>query len=355
MSLGALNDTPATRATVSVPAWGAWWLDVELAEPVDLSGLVTFTLADKTFEGSIVSGGASHGRASYRIVGGRGGWGKLLPKKGYSDDAGVKLTKVIGDAAHLAGEAIEGAPTSRTGPHWARIADRPASAVLHELTPEAWRVDFDGVTRFGALPTVAYSGDGARTRVDPAGEIVEIATETIGELLPGVTVDGSSPATDVEYILSASRFTVRVYAGQAGKARRAKAMAQIQDALDPRARYRTTYEYRVVQQVGKRYNLQPARVASRMPDLENVPVRPFFGLDATVVPGSLCLVVFADGDPSRPQVIAGDAIDAPGWMPLTLELGGPGALGVARQTDAVIAGPFGGTIVGGSVRIKAVL
>jgi hypothetical protein len=42
-------------------------------------------------------------------------------------------------------------------------------------------------------------------------------------------------------------------------------------------------------------------------------------------------------------------------MPLTLELGGPGALGVARTTDAVVAGPFGGTIVGGSARVKASL
>jgi hypothetical protein len=41
-------------------------------------------------------------------------------------------------------------------------------------------------------------------------------------------------------------------------------------------------------------------------------------------------------------------------MPIVLELGGPVPLAAARQTDPVIAGPFSGTIVGGSSRVKVV-
>jgi hypothetical protein len=40
-------------------------------------------------------------------------------------------------------------------------------------------------------------------------------------------------------------------------------------------------------------------------------------------------------------------------MPLQLQLGGPLALGVARQTDPVQAGPFAGVVTGGSVRVRA--
>jgi hypothetical protein len=93
-----------------------------------------------------------------------------------------------------------------------------------------------------------------------------------------------------------------------------------------------------------------------MPELSRVPVRPgVSGCKNMVLPGELVMVSFADGDPSRPFVFAHDAPDAPGWMPLTIELGGPGALGVARMTDPVIAGPFAGTIVSASARVKAAI
>jgi hypothetical protein len=64
-------------------------------------------------------------------------------------------------------------------------------------------------------------------------------------------------------------------------------------------------------------------------------------------------VAFLDGDPGRPSVVGFDDPESPGWMPLFLELGAAPTLGVARQTDPVIAGPFAGTITLGSTRIKA--
>lgn len=356
MSTAALNGTPATRVRVQVPDWGLWWADVELAEEVTLSGQVSFTLADKTFSGAIVSGGALHGRSSYRIVGGRGGWGQTLPRKAYANDLGpgVRVATVIGDAAAACGETVEGLPATALGPHFAR-AEEPASFVLNQIVPRAWRVDFDGVTRFGLRASEVYSGDGARARVAPAAGAFDVATEEIGNLLPGVTIDGSLPATDVEYDLAPGRLTVRVLVGQR-TSRRLAAMRRIFDALYPRLRYLGVWEYRVVSQNVERLNLQPVRVATGMPDLANVPVRPgMAGLRATVTPGELVLVSFADGDPARPQVTSHDAPDAPGWMPQTLELGGPGALGVARLGDAVVAGAFGGSIVAASARVKAVL
>lgn len=352
MSFAAVEGVAVSQLTATVPDYGCWWLDATLVEPADLSGLVTVTLADKTLVGTVVAGAAFEGRAAYRIVGGHGGWGSTLPKKPYRNDLGVSIGNVIADAATACGEEvdIDMIPTTRVGPHFAR-AEAAASAVLHLLTPRAWHVAFDGVTKFGTRSSVAYTGDGARTRVVPDGSIVEVVTDTIGDLMPGVTIDGSAPATDVEYLLSGARLTVRVYAGTR-QSRRSAALRKIFEALFPWLRYAGTYEFRVVSQTGERLNLQPLRSASGMPDLAGVPVRPgTAGLKSQVALGEHVLVVFADNDPSRPQVIAHQAADAPGWMPIALQLGEAPALGAARVTDPVVCGPFGGSIVGGSARV----
>jgi hypothetical protein len=137
-------------------------------------------------------------------------------------------------------------------------------------------------------------------------------------------------------------------------ARRHAALAKILAALDPGAQFRGTFEYRVVTQSGERLNLQPVRSRSRLPDLARVPVRAGVpGVKALHALGSKVLVSFLDADPSRPAVVGFDSPDQPGWHPIQLLLGDAPQLGVARQTDPVIAGGFAGTITLGSVRIKA--
>lgn len=354
MTLATLAGVPVARARVAVPSWGVWWADVDLTEDAELSGRVSLVLADITLSGTIISGGVHSGRAAYRVAAGAGGWGVVLPAKAYHNDLGIKVSTLFADAAAGAGEALVGAPATRLGAHYAR-ASGPASTVLNALAPRGWYVDFAGTTQIGARESSVYSGSEPRTRVDPGVGVIEIATEELAALVPGVTIDGSLPATDVEYTLDATRLTARVLAGRA-TSRRAAALAKLLASLDPGARYRGVYEYRVVTQAGDRLNLQIARVASGMPDLANVPVRPgMAGLKANVALGELVLVAFADSDPSRPCVIAHEAVGAPGWMPLTLQLGETPALGAARMTDAVVAGPFAGTIVGGSARVSICL
>jgi hypothetical protein len=70
------------------------------------------------------------------------------------------------------------------------------------------------------------------------------------------------------------------------------------------------------------------------------------------MPGELVLVCFADGDPSRPQVFAHDHADAPGWMPLAFQIGGPLGLPIAFMGATVQAGPFAGAITSGSTLAK---
>jgi len=77
------------------------------------------------------------------------------------------------------------------------------------------------------------------------------------------------------------------------------------------------------------------------------------GVKARVTPGALVLVSFVDADPSRPVVVAHDDPDAPGWMPLELDLGGTDLRGIVRLGDAVQAGPFAGVTTLASLRVKA--
>jgi hypothetical protein len=302
--------------------------------------------------GTIVSGGAANGRAAYRVVGGAGGWGKTIPAKPYNDDGGVRLRTVLGDAAAEVGETIADVPNTFLGPHYARHAG-PASALLNLLAPQNWYVDFAGVTRIGQRASTTYTGTAPRVRVDPLAQVIELAVDSVAGLVPGVQVDGMRPATDVHLHLDPKRLTARVYYAAAPLSRSLEAQRKLLELLDPRARYRGTFEFRVVTQSGERLNLQPVYAASKMPDLANVPVRLAPGVKAQHFPGSLVMVAFAEGgDPSRPYVFAGDDPGAPGWMPISLDIGGPVALPIAYQGSTAQCGPFGGAVLLGSTLAK---
>lgn len=351
----SIDGVPVTKARVQIPAWGRAWADVDLAEPVDFvnGSHKTLEIGGVSVAVTIASGAAAHGRAGYHAVAGKGGWGKPLSPKSYLDDAGTRSALILSDAAAECGETITGLPTTRGGSHFAR-SDGPASDVLHALAFRNWYVGLDGVTRIGRWPVTTYAGDAPRTKVDTISNTIELATESVVGLVPGVVVDGMAPALDVEYLLESSRLTVRVWGGASFTSRRIEAMRKIFDALDPRRKYRGSYEFRVVTRSGERVNLQPIRASSGFGDLAKVPIRPgLAGTRADVKLGSAVVVSFLDADPSRPFVYAHDHADSPGWMPDAIELGGPGALGVARITDTVQAGPFAGAITGCSATVRA--
>ncbi len=354
MSGGAtLNGEPCQHATLTIPGVGLWTAVVSLADALPLAGAVTLSLLDTDWHGFIVAGAVVDGGAKYRIVAGRGGWGKELPSRAYANDAGLLTAQLVADAATAAGEPTPIGFTGRQGPHFDRRAG-PASFALNLLAPRAWRSDAAGVVHAGAWPAQPASLLGIQRR-DPQQRIVELeAVGSLAGLTPG-TLTEYGAAADVELEVSKEGSRARLYASPAAP-RRARALARLMAAIDPAAPWRGVYEYRVVSQSGERLNLQPIRSRAALPDLARVPVRAGApGVKATYLPGMAVLVSFLDGDPTRPAVTGFDAPDSPGWMPLELDLGGPLALGVARLTDAVQAGPFAGVITLASTRIKASL
>lgn len=346
-----LNGHAASAALLTIPGTGLWHAGVDLADPVELSGAVTLAFLDTEWSGFVISGGVVDGRARYRVLAGAGGWGTTLAPKAYANDAGVKAAKVIADAASEAGETTPtDMPTATLGSHFNRPA-LPASFVLNLLAPRAWYAGADGVVTFAEREDLAASSLPVVAR-DPAARSVTLAlTASAAGLLPGAATEYGT-AADVELEAGPDGLRARLYAATAS--RRADAYARIVEAVLPGARFRGVHEYRVVTQTGERLNLQPVRSRSELPDLARVPVRAGVpGVKAQHMPGSHVLVAFLDGDPARPAVVGFDDPEQPGWMPLQLMLGEGAALGVARQTDPVVAGPFAGTITLGSIRVLA--
>ena len=352
-----LGGVPIAKGRGTIPGYGRPWADVELSEPTAFAvgARVPLVVGGVTLATAIVSGGVLHDQAAYRLVVGPG-WSRMLPRRAYMNDAKVKASLVLGDVAAECGETLAALPTTRLGgAHFERPAGL-ASETINALYPRGWYVETDGVTHLGARAETVYRGDAPRVQPDRGAGFVDLAPESLAGLLPGARVDGFEAATDVEWHVTPERLTVRVWAGAVLSRRQAAFAALVRASLPPSARMQGAWEFRVVQQTGNRLYLQPARAASGLADLSLVPMRPGIpGAKATVALGSIVLVSFIEGDPSRPFAWSFDDPDAPGWMPTTLELGGPGALGVARMTDAVVAGPFAGTITTGSARIKASL
>jgi hypothetical protein len=350
-----LNGKACTSAVLTVPGVGLWYaaVDTAEAEALTVGAPATLQMLGTTWQGSVLAGAVVDGRARYQIVAGRGGWGKDLKPRAYANDAGVLVAQVLADVAAEAGEVLATPPTTRLGPHFSRPRG-PASFALNLLAPRAWYATPAGAVAFGSWPALPVSKLPV-TRRDPATRVVELqVADSFAGLLPGTSTEYGT-ASDVDLEVGADGAVARLYAA-AAPGRRARAWARIIDAVAPGWRWRGVFEYRIVTQEGERLNLQPVRSRADLPDLRRVPVRAGVpGVKATYVPGSPVLVAFVDGDLSRPAVVGFDAPDAPGWMPLTLDLGGPGALGVARQTDPVVAGPFAGTIVSASARVRASL
>jgi hypothetical protein len=321
---------------LQLPAWGIWYAHATLDAEVELEGAAVLELAGLRLSGTLV-GGPSKGSSRYRIVGGRGGWGKTIKRGSYTNDAGVKLATVLLDAARAAGEELDAAtiPARTIGPGGARPED-PASRVLELHVPQNWYVGEDGITRVGRRPAVTYTGAGTRGELDVARGMLELAADELGQLVPGVVIDGLE-AYDVEHELDSARLRSTIWGrGTSSTSRRLAAHRKLLLQLLPDLRYRGVTEYRVVtQEASDRINLQAVRVSLGMPDLRRVHVRAgIAGARADLALGSRVLVTFVDGAPGRPVIVGFEEPGGGGFLPNRLDLG-KGLGRVLREGDTL--------------------
>lgn len=361
-----LNDHRVTSAHVSIPAWGRWWADVDVDGEHELAGSVTLKVADLTLVGSVLSGGPREGRSHFCVVAGKGGWGRTIPARGYANDAEVKASLVLQDAADACGETILAStlPTKRLGPSWAR-REGPACRVLEQVVPGGWYVGEDGITRIGARPASALAVSATLGPVDRARGTVTLAAESIASILPGIVVEGLS-AVDVLHEIGPKGLRSTIWGSRGGGSSRAlAAMRAIFEQLDPDRAYRGVTEYRVTSLSGDRMNLEPVRVSTGMPTLTRVKARPGLpGCKGAPKLGCRVLVGFVEASPARPYVAAYEDSEGDGYLATSLNLLN-GSNGVARVGDSVSitlvnvqpAGPgpatATGTIATGSSKVKA--
>lgn len=356
MSVCELNGSIVTKCRVQIPSWGCWFADVTTAEELAIAvgAQATIVASDLTLVGTVLAAGTYQDVSTFRVAGGAGKWGMTLAARGYTNDAGVKVAKMLTDAALECGETLDVStlPATTVGPHWTR-QQGPASSCLSLLAEESWHVGIDGITRYGVRPETTLTAPHTVQSVDVALGVVVVASDELAQMVPGVTVEGIT-AIDVQIDVAAGAITTTLFGSMSSSEDRLRALRDVVRRLDPRAPYRALYSYRIVAQTGDRLDLQVVRVSTGMPDLLAVKVRPGVpGFRATNALGSVVLVAFADADPSSPFVVSFEDPTSSGFEPTLVEFGASPRFGVARLTDAVQAGPFSGAITGGSSTIKA--
>lgn len=362
--VATLNGARLVTGRLYLPAWGIPWAEANLDEEITMMGPAALVMADLTFIGTIMSGGKGPtGRSSYCLAGGAGGWGNEIAARGYANDAGVKASTVLTDAAIACGEILDPLtlPSTRLGPAWTREA-APASRSLESIAPAEWYVGIDGITRIGRRLPIPHAIPTAITSIDRARGLLTLATEAILTLQPGAIVEGLQAVDVLHEVSTGAKLRTTIWgAGIASTTRRLAAWRRILEALDPDRRFAGVYEYRIVSQDGERLNLQPIRVSIGMPELQRVPVSPgIAGARANHLIGARVLVAFIDASQARPVVIGFEDAEGAGFVPIKTELKATaeinlanGILGVARLTDPVVAGPWAGTITGASVKVRA--
>jgi hypothetical protein len=182
----------ATTARLCVPFSGVWFADLDLDGDAELAGAVTVQLGALTLQGTVLGGfsGAFGLGARYRVVGGAGGWTKIVKARHYHNDAGVKLGDVAATTASETGESITVAAESdrRLAADFVRAAV-PASRVLAGLLGAVpWWVGYDGKTQAGPRRSVEVTADYELLDFDPRHRVATVACDDPGAIVIGAVL-----------------------------------------------------------------------------------------------------------------------------------------------------------------------
>ncbi len=335
-----LNGSRVISGTITFPYYGPWVADLILASSEDIGTSVTLVAGDLSLKGTVVRQATFANSRSARIVGGAAGWRKSLPSKGYSHEAGVKLSSVLGDAAlALDADRVVGTLYARE--------EAKAERVLNLELGGKWWIDSGGATQTKArdssavvtpFTVIAWSGGKGQ---------FEIATESIASWQPGksfsshvvpspqvissVTIEGTNEGKLRLHVLSTNGDLERLRVDI-----RSLIRAEIASLS-----YSGVWEYTIESGDNKTVDVTPTD--KRMPPITKCPMMPgLMGEVVTPTPGSKCRIVFVNSDPTRPECVG--IIGSP----MKIEIAGPiPTQAAARFGDAV----SGVAITSGSTKV----
>ena len=203
----SVNGQRATVASVTLPYYGLWEGDVQLATPQIITGTVTLVLGNLSLTGAMYRGAPFAGVTYLRLVGGAGGWRKSVPAQAYANPSatGVRLSTVLGDVASAVGERVNLQADQTIGNYYIREVGT-ASGVLRMLAGSEWYVDNAGVTQIGARPSSAITSPFTVVSWDAGKGLFDIATEDYASWLPGNTF--TAPTVPTAHTVSMVRHDV---------------------------------------------------------------------------------------------------------------------------------------------------
>ena len=397
-----LNGSPCVSVRLLMPYRGVWIADVDvdpaLASALPTSGPAALVIGTPpgpvaTLLGVLdpLASGSFVATSRVRVLGGKGGWQQIVTPQQYAPGLSTAVYNAV--AAQVLEEVADLLPTSFAGGFL--LAAGPASQVFGD---NLWWVDpVTGITNVGPVRPPAIPDTTLEIMTwDPLRKVAEVSCDAL--VLPGTplvdTRIGESPVLvrDVEQTFGPKGSRATCFCS-------ANAVSPLQAAFQSMIRqfagvgFLAIRLYTVVAPGAEpnSWSLQAVSrgttgAASPLPDALNMPGwTGVSGATATLTPGSQVLLGFIAGDPKQPVILS----YAPGVLPLELvidaetelqlgmtvtktivdavaelvlgqvaaliaigqasskiQIGGAAGLPAARVTDAVVAGPFAGTITG---------
>lgn len=196
-----LGSSEVLMHTTLIPIAGAVRADVVLESGETApTGTQVLTIGSLVLTlGVLRSDFDSVGRPHAILIGGLGWQNLITAPISFDSPAGVRLTTVLASLARAAGTNIALPAEKVIGEHYAVEASRTGKPLrymdaLNDLVRAgyvaSWRVDPDGITRFGARTPAPVTGRATAMRSDTASGITTYGLDDPAEFLPGNTIDG---------------------------------------------------------------------------------------------------------------------------------------------------------------------
>jgi hypothetical protein len=301
--VASLADLPINSCELDIPFRGTWLARVTLTDaqgPAE-GDLVTLAIGPLTLIGTVIGAGQHGGVATARVVGGYGGWRQAPTGLSFQNDANLSKKDLASSLASAVGESITSDVTT-IGANW--CFDPLASAGSNLDLLGEWYMGNDGVTVLGTRPDLAEFKTTVSEFEGLEGRAVcEVEEYQADKFLPGALISAASLENSIRvkharFLYTPKKFTIEVSSVEQLPNRLAEHAAR-------KSRFFGTYLYRIIEQISDRLNLQAVDPVRGIPDQVLVDkTHGFPGALSDCNGSGECLVVFANGDVSRPYVTA---------------------------------------------------
>jgi hypothetical protein len=288
--------------------YGSWYVEGIATEGDLLSGVVEYSVGSLTMRGTVKRSDFDSPDRPHSIVWGGLGWHSAVTKPiSLQSDSGIRLSTVLTILATGAGEPIEQPSDVTIGNYYECTASRPAEPVhfadaLNDLVRSGfcppWRVDADGVTRFGPRTPIEVTDRATHITSDRGAGAVIYGIDDPVQFAPGNTINGQ-PIERVVIRELKGKLTAKVFGAEAVPPLPELVRRMVRSELLERVR---TYVVQTCHADG-RCDLSPPVDAPHLPELRNVEQWCLGNAVNRAKPGDEAIVVYTDIAHTRPKIV----------------------------------------------------